>query len=43
MPKLHEPGGEGIGYHIRAGEHSVHSFDWAAFVDFMNANLPPKK
>lgn len=43
MPKLHEPVGEGIGYHIRAGEHSVHSFDWAAFVDFMNANLPPKK
>ncbi len=43
MPNLHQPvGGEGVGYHIRAGEHTVTSYDWAAFVDFMNANLSKK-
>lgn len=40
MPDLHRPVGAGVGYHIRAGEHTVTGFDWAAFLDFMNANLP---
>lgn len=43
MPGLHRPVGAGVGYHIRAGEHTVTSFDWAAFIDFMNANLPKKQ
>ena len=41
MPNLHTPvGSERVGYHIRAGEHDVQNFDWAAFIRFMNANLP---
>lgn len=43
MPDLHRPVGAGVGYHIRAGEHTVTGFDWAAFLDFMNANLPKNK
>ena len=43
MPGLHRPVGSGVGYHIRAREHTVTSFDWAAFIDFMNANLPKKQ
>jgi len=43
MPDLHRPVGTGVGYHIRTGEHTVTSFDWAAYIDFMNANLPKKQ
>lgn len=43
MPRLHEPVGQGIGYHIRAGKHYVTSYDWLAFINFMNANLPTSK
>lgn len=43
MPNLHQPVGAGVGYHIRAGEHSVTGFDWAAYIDFMNAGLPRKQ
>lgn len=43
MPDLQRPVGAGVGYHIRAGEHTVTGFDWAAFIDFMNANLPKKQ
>jgi len=43
MPDLHRPIGDGVGYHIRAGEHTVTSFDWAGFINFMNANFPKRK
>ncbi|MBS1371058.1 MAG: acetylxylan esterase [Lentisphaeria bacterium] len=43
MPRLHTPVGKQVGYHIRTGKHDVQSFDWAAFIDFMNANLPAKR
>ena len=42
MPHLKESVGQGVGYHIRPGKHTVTSFDWQAFIDFMNANLKSK-
>ena len=42
MPHLKESVGQGVGYHIRPGKHKVTSFDWQAFIDFMNANLKSK-
>ena len=34
MPAIHQPSGDRIGYHIRAGGHDVTSYDWDRFMDF---------
>jgi hypothetical protein len=34
MPDVHEPVMSTIGYHIRAGEHDVITYDWDRYMDF---------
>jgi len=34
MPEIHQPSGDRIGYHIRAGGHDVTAYDWDRFMDF---------
>ena len=34
MPAIHQPSGDRIGYHIRAGGHDVTAYDWDRFMDF---------
>lgn len=33
-PAIHNPVGETVRYHIRAGEHDVKRYDWEQFIDF---------
>ena len=40
MPQIHQPIMVGdVGYHIRAGKHSVTNYDWLAFINFANKSL----
>jgi hypothetical protein len=39
MPGLHTPAMGSLGYHIRAGEHDVTSYDWEQFIRFANMHL----
>ncbi len=34
MPALHQPVGDTVAYHIRAGKHDVTAYDWDCYLDF---------
>jgi hypothetical protein len=34
MPGLHEPVGQDVRYHIRAGKHDVTAYDWEQYLKF---------
>lgn len=38
MPGLHQPVGNTIRYHIRAGKHDVTQYDWQQFLNFADEN-----
>ncbi|WP_460634827.1 glucuronyl esterase domain-containing protein [Larkinella harenae] len=38
-PSIHNPVGETVRYHIRAGEHDVKRYDWEQFIDFANKQV----
>jgi hypothetical protein len=37
MPELHQPVGEHVRYHIRAGKHDVTAYDWEQYLKFAAA------
>ena len=37
MPGLHEPVGDTVRYHIRAGKHDVTAYDWDQYLQFAAA------
>lgn len=39
MPGVHEPVHSTIGYHIRAGEHDVTTYDWDRYMDFADRHF----
>jgi hypothetical protein len=34
MPSIHQPVGDRVGYHIRAGKHDVTDYDWQQYLNF---------
>jgi hypothetical protein len=36
MPALHQPVGQDVRYHMRAGKHDVTAYDWEQFLKFAN-------
>lgn len=39
MPGLHQPVGETVRYHIRAGKHAVTAYDWSQYIQFASEKL----
>ncbi len=39
MPGIHEPAGDFVAYHIRAGVHDVTSYDWERYLDFADRHF----
>jgi hypothetical protein len=39
MPKVHEPVGETVRYHIRTGKHDVTAYDWEQYLEFADKYL----
>ncbi len=39
MPGLHEPVGDAVGYHIRAGKHDVTDYDWEQYIKFADRHF----
>ncbi|MBA3972944.1 MAG: acetylxylan esterase [Candidatus Solibacter sp.] len=39
MPGLHEPVGDAVGYHIRAGKHDVTDYDWEQWIRFADRHF----
>lgn len=42
MPAIHQPTGDTVRYHIRAGKHDVTDYDWEQYLNFADANLPAR-
>ncbi len=40
MPKLDQPVGGTLGYHLRSGDHEITAYDWARYLDFADRHLP---
>jgi len=34
MPGLHQPVGQDVRYHVRAGKHDVTAYDWEQYIKF---------
>ena len=43
MPGLHQPVGETIRYHIRAGKHAVTEYDWEQYLAFADMQFKPTR
>lgn len=39
MPGLHQPVGDAVGYHIRAGKHDVTDYDWEQWIKFADRHF----
>jgi hypothetical protein len=39
MPEIHQPVGDTVRYHIRAGKHDVTDYDWDQYLEFAAANF----
>ena len=39
MPKVNNPVGVTIGYHIRSGDHEITSYDWKQYLDFADRHF----
>ncbi len=39
MPGLHQPVGDAVGYHVRAGKHDVTSYDWEQYIKFVDRHF----
>jgi hypothetical protein len=39
MPANHEPVGDTVRYHVRAGKHDVTEYDWQQYLDFADRHL----
>ena len=37
MPGLHQPVGDNVRYHVRAGRHDVTEYDWEQYLKFAAA------
>jgi len=37
MPALHQPVGQTVRYHIRAGKHDVTLYDWQQYLRFADS------
>lgn len=40
MPAIHQPTGDTVRYHVRAGKHDVTNYDWEQYLNFADAHLP---
>jgi hypothetical protein len=44
MPAVDQPvHGDGLAYHVRAGNHDITLYDWVQFMDFADRNFRPAK
>lgn len=39
MPGLHQPVGDAVGYHVRAGKHDVTDYDWEQWIRFADRHF----
>jgi hypothetical protein len=39
MPGIHQPVGETVRYHVRAGKHDVTAYDWEQYIVFADRHL----
>jgi hypothetical protein len=39
MPGVHEPVGDAVGYHMRAGKHDVTDYDWEQWIKFADRHF----
>lgn len=39
MPALHQPTGEYVRYHMRAGKHDINAYDWEQYLDFADRHF----
>ena len=42
-PRVNQPVGDTLGYHVRTGKHDVTLYDWQRFLDFADRHLARKK
>lgn len=42
MPGIHQPVGDAVGYHIRAGKHDVTEYDWEQWIKFADRHFGRK-
>lgn len=43
MPAIHQPVGDTVRYHVRAGKHDVTDYDWEQYLNFADRHLRGKK
>ena len=42
MPGIHQPVGDAVGYHVRAGKHDVTDYDWEQWIKFADRHYGRK-